>query len=97
MTNIVNSDWPHGYARRNHQTVTNPGTSYVYISAVCFAELVWEKIFAKDPMNKGLFYNITAAPFKNYGCPIILNKTTRFIPFSPNPCDLKKIMEFQAP
>jgi metallopeptidase MepB len=45
------SDWDYGYASRVH-SIYYPGTLTIYISNFCIAELIWDSVFAKDPMSK---------------------------------------------
>ena len=35
-----------------HHVSGCPATYYRYIASYCFAEKIWNAIFAKDPMNK---------------------------------------------
>ena len=48
---MIISDWDYGYASMVH-SIYYPGTLTTYISGFCIAELIWDSVFADDPMSK---------------------------------------------
>jgi metallopeptidase MepB len=48
---MIIRDWDYGYASRLH-SIFYPGTVTTYILGFCIAELIWDSVFANDPMSK---------------------------------------------